>query len=373
MRARLWVALCVAMIWGTIVEGGCDSELSQGGDSSPDGDADGDVDSDIDVCVEGDLTSVCSNGPGDAFSLSEANDYSFTGALDVTSVEVKSLPSPEFQNLTFDWSGLTRSFMDEGVNPTSGVDMLVVTAWNLSPAALEDAIINDELYSDVRIGAVCNETGGTVTSDDLLTGNICQGDPVIDRLDQVSGYFNAADPLYDPTTITHMALVKSGTDLFGDLDVKMVKFFTLNLNSQNTKVVIDDNSAVLRWTADLRSLKRIPTAIGNPNISLEWSNVYFNGLGNLFIPTQITRVVAAHYPMNVCALERDFLHLETIHDAWYEVVWTESYDSVDLSQLKDAAGNAFPGITDDGTWIAALFCGECNNPAPWFLTILQPC
>ena len=47
--------------------------------------------------------------------------------------------------------------------------------------------------------------------------------------------------------------------------------------------------------------------------------------------------------------------------------------TIDLSTLTDANGNAFPGIDDSGVWMAALFCGKCNNPAPWSITILQPC
>ena len=48
-------------------------------------------------------------------------------------------------------------------------------------------------------------------------------------------------------------------------------------------------------------------------------------------------------------------------------------DSIDLSTLTDANGGPFPGIDCDGVWMAALFCGTCNNPAPWSITVLQPC
>ena len=36
-------------------------------------------------------------------------------------------------------------------------------------------------------------------------------------------------------------------------------------------------------------------------------------------------------------------------------------------------GKAFTGISTSGTWIVALRCGSCRNPAPWYLTVLKPC
>jgi hypothetical protein len=30
------------------------------------------------------------------------------------------------------------------------------------------------------------------------------------------------------------------------------------------------------------------------------------------------------------------------------------------------------GVTPDGTWVLALRCSTCANPAPRFLTLLEP-
>ena len=38
----------------------------------------------------------------------------------------------------------------------------------------------------------------------------------------------------------------------------------------------------------------------------------------------------------------------------------------------DSAGNPFTGITSDGTWLVGLICGNCQNPAPWYLSVLVP-
>ena len=47
---------------------------------------------------------------------------------------------------------------------------------------------------------------------------------------------------------------------------------------------------------------------------------------------------------------------------------------LDFTTLKDKdTGAAFPGVDDTGTWLVGLICGNCRNPAPWYMTILKPC
>ena len=49
--------------------------------------------------------------------------------------------------------------------------------------------------------------------------------------------------------------------------------------------------------------------------------------------------------------------------------------TADLSTATDrASGAAFPGFNrpETGTWMLALTCSKCQNPAPVVLTILQP-
>ena len=375
IKPTLWLA--VGLLWLV----GCDSEADNTGsadgdadadsDGDADGDADGDSDSDVDVCDEGDLSGVCASGGGASIVLTDAYNYSFWSDLTVGVDVVKGAAS--LVDLTFDWSALTTSFLEESVSPTSDIDMVVVSLWSLTQDELRTKINNDDLLGSDRMGAVCAETGGAVSSENLLDFNICLGEPVADNIAEVSNYFNAEASNYDPSLYTHMLMVKSGTNLDGNLNVKMLKFFTLDANATNTTVSIDDNSASLAFDANLRSQSRIPAAVGNPSIVLDWSYVETNGLGNDFVSPQITRMVVAHYPMNVCQLEDDFLHLETDYDAWYSISYPNAVTSQNLSELKDASGASFPGVTGDGTWIVALFCGSCSNPAPWFMTILQPC
>jgi hypothetical protein len=157
-------------------------------------------------------------------------------------------------------------------------------------------------------------------------------------------------------------------------NVRMLQFFTLDPNSTVTRIDMTSNSASLAYTADLRSLKRIPTSQGNPLIHLNWDNVTLNAGDYEFIPTLITRVVVAHYDMTVCQIEEQFLDLETIHDQWYFADLVEVGTDIDLSTLSTSDGIPFPGISAGGTWIVGLFCTiECSNPAPLFMGVLEPC
>ena len=65
-------------------------------------------------------------------------------------------------------------------------------------------------------------------------------------------------------------------------------------------------------------------------------------------------------------LQEQFLDLELIADQTWsiELTGTTGYD---LAEIPD-----FTGFTTDGTWILALTCSTCANPAPLFLTVLEP-
>ena len=67
-------------------------------------------------------------------------------------------------------------------------------------------------------------------------------------------------------------------------------------------------------------------------------------------------------------LEDDFLNLET--DASDEWNWSLSGGStLTLGQDKT---QEVPDFSVDGLWILALRCNTCYNPAPLFLTLLEP-
>jgi hypothetical protein len=81
----------------------------------------------------------------------------------------------------------------------------------------------------------------------------------------------------------------------------------------------------------------------------------------------------AHFAgKSVADLESQFLLLEDVADGWWQGPVLAG-NTINLGALADKNGAPFPGIDGDGVWMAALFCTNCNNPAPWSITVLQPC
>jgi hypothetical protein len=65
--------------------------------------------------------------------------------------------------------------------------------------------------------------------------------------------------------------------------------------------------------------------------------------------------------------------LEIIADEQYTLDLRYT-DPQEFGALLDEQGNPFGGIeSTDGTWVLALLCAGCYNPAPKYLTILEPC
>ena len=95
--------------------------------------------------------------------------------------------------------------------------------------------------------------------------------------------------------------------------------------------------------------------------TLELSAQYF---ANLFDRTEVLAFIKTP-----AELATQFLDLEIIPTNLYSLSLTGG-NSADLAAAVDADGNAFSGLSGDGTWLLALRCGRCYNPAPVFLSVL---
>jgi hypothetical protein len=358
---------------------GCSSEpVDVGGGSDGDADADSDVDTDAStiVCDEGPQAEVCMSGPAASpLTLTDKYNYSFSSDIQIGTMPVIS--TADLYDLTFDWSALTTGILKNPVNPMTDVDMIIVSLWNSSLDDLEHKIDMDQLGSNPEGGGICFETDKATTTANLRSFSVCRGVSVMDpsAYPDIATAFNAQSSGYDPNLWTHLLLAKTGTDPTAENPV-MMKSLTLSTDPNAAPALyLDDLSSTLAFDADLRNQKRIPMAQNNPALSVDWNYLTVNALGNTFIFPMITRVVVAHYPANVCQIEDDFLNLQTTWDKWYfeDLAFTVE-GAYDLTRLKDEQGNAFSGISQGpGTWMFALFCTNCPNPAPWFMTVLQPC
>jgi hypothetical protein len=144
------------------------------------------------------------------------------------------------------------------------------------------------------------------------------------------------------------------------------------LDPASTMVKLTNDSTQLTYTANLHNLTEIGITAKSAAIRLDWGKMTTNALGNTFISTNITNAMVGYYTQTPAELEAKFLDLELIAADLYRAE-IPAGTVLDFSMLKNKSGQAFAGIDADGTWVVALQCGSCWNPAPWYLTILKPC
>lgn len=292
----------------------------------------------------------------------EKNDYSFSSTISLNPVTVAQM-----SNLAFDWSGLTQDFEGHAVDPRKDLGMAIVMFWDLPLDKFEAELNADALFtSDLIVSPPLSlQLAAGATSAHLYDFTI-NTTPVTS--DQINPYFDAT--VYPPASASFIVGVQSGTVLGRDL--RMMQAFNLDTSSSATAVPITNDSMKLSYSVDLHDLAPTVVTAGTPELTLDWSEITTNGLGREFERGYVTDAVVGHYSETPAELEAKFLDLDRIALATYRAP-IQSGSVLDFKTLKDENGAAFPGVDGTGTWIVALDCGNCRNPAPWYLTILKPC
>jgi hypothetical protein len=306
---------------------------------------------------------------GTTIVASPADNYKFHSDLTINVTKVK--PSSE---LTFDWSGVTKDLLGHDVD-LSTIGMVEIALWNLTLEQFEKKLNDDSLaLMNLAIIATIIPSGPTDR-----TGSIYEltemGQPVV--MSDIQKYLSITD--FPPESHIYTAMVADGMD-YGK-GTRMLTGFQLDATSTNTQVNITSDSTHLMMTADMHSLVSPTVPVGNPNITIDWTNMDTDvnpanttAAGLPFDPTQITEVRVGKYSKSIGELEMqsNFLNLDAIADTMYRAS-VPAGTSLDLSKAKDPNGASFPGIDATANWIIALNCGECANPAPWYLTVVKPC
>jgi hypothetical protein len=300
-------------------------------------------------------------------TATEANDYKFSSTISLPPVSVK--PKSE---LMFDWGSVTHDFTKHQLDAKADVDQILMFLWKLNQADLQTKLNNDSLSGTDLVGGapLGYMTDHSTTHAGLFDLKVGSGQPismddVLARLDPVK---------YPPDKYTYTLMAATGMDL--GRGVRMIQAFKLDSSSSNTNVKLDDSSTGLQYTADLHSLQPTTIPAGQASIKLDWGGLKKDALAipNMdFDPTSITEVLLGHYTETPTELEGDkFLDLDLIATDLFKGS-VGSGTSIDFSTLKTDSGKSFSGIDSSGTWLVALRCENCRNPAPRYLAILKPC
>jgi hypothetical protein len=307
---------------------------------------------------------TCTNG---TIVAAEANDYGFKSSIMLHPVKVKPM-----SDLMFDWSGVTTDFLTHPVDPVKDLTTIFVLLVNLPVANLETQLDNDTFVtSSVQITpppqlAPTGQTSASLYEDFTSGGETINETKAAPYLDPT---------MWTPANSTFAVAAETGPNL--GIDIRMLQSFELDPSSTNTKVTLTNSSTTLTYHADLHSLHPTGVPAATAALTLDWSQIQKNALGNDFgntattPTTSITSAIVGHYTQSPSQLEGQFLDLQTIAQELYTAD-VPFGNTLDFTTLMDSSGNPFTGVTSDGTWLVGLICGTCQNPAPWYLTVLTP-
>lgn len=295
-------------------------------------------------------------------TANESNDYKFSSTLMFPTISVKPKT-----NLTIDWGDLSNDFEKHPLNAKNDINQVLFIDWQLKLSDLETQINDDDITNSYEGLPLKYVPDGNTTSAKVYDFGLATGGSVMQS--DIDGFL---DPAVSPSsTHTFTAIAATGSQI--GAGTRMIQSFVLDPSSSTDTVKISNDSTMLQFTANLHDLSATNIPSGEKNVTLDWGKMKTNAMGRMFDITQITHALVGKYSQSPTDLEtNNFLNLETIDEELYEGD-IDSGTVVDFSKLMDSNGKTFSGITSDGTWLVALICGACHNPAPWYLTILKPC
>ena len=276
--------------------------------------------------------------------LEDPNNFAYTAALDV-----EVTPVAPMTDLLIDWTALTRDIQGHAVGPTDIATARLIAFRDATPAEVADGLTNDDLtQSEVSIYLTCSsEDRACPLSEFALHGSGVD----------VSQYT-------EPGASTWLIALSRAQEAGAGAMI----FFNPTEGETNTTVAINDASSRLDVEVDLHSLAPVVVEADDPNVTLDWSELSTDGLGNPINLDGIDEVFVARYDATFPELESQVFDLMTLSpDTWVGDV--SGARSLVLSDLDGP--RPFPGVDATSTWLVALTCSTCTNPAPRFVTVLQ--
>lgn len=274
-------------------------------------------------------------------ALTDANNYSWSGALEVQQWQLQA-----GADVQLSWPQLTHDLYGGALDPAEDVERVALLAMpQLSPAEVTEGLASDKLLaSDAALIVFCEPDGTRCPLSDFeLFGS---------DLD-VEAYFVE-------DTGTWVAALLTADDT-----IASVGFLLPEADSLLTEVEFTDDTSTLTVAVDLESLTPVLVP-ADQSFVVDWSGLTHDGLGNDLSIDTIDRLLVGRLDGSPDSLEAEVYDLDNTADP----VWTldVSGSSADLGAL--VGETAFGGIDGEGSWVLALYCTACLNPAPRFATLL---
>ncbi len=287
-------------------------------------------------------------GCGDTIiTLTDGNNYTYTGTVDLPTVTTAS-----GVDLDICWDAVTSDIQCHDVVPDQDLNLLSMIRFPLlDEAAMEEKLSNDSLLQSDQSGYVELETNGATCA----------------SLSELSFFGTPVDVASEYTAEIQSYLLTLATGTTTGVGTRAMVLLQPDEASDVTAVSIPAACGILEnFSADIESLTAVPIPADGPWI-VDWSELTTNGLGNDLSLGNVDGILLGFYEgASLTDLQDQFLDLELLATD----VWSMELPGSTGADLSDLSG--FTGFEGDGVWVLALTCSTCANPAPLFLTILQP-
>lgn len=277
--------------------------------------------------------------------LSDANNYAYTSTLAVDTLAV-----PEHADTLLRWDGLTRDLRGDPLDPGAIAEARLVAFRSLTPEQIVYGLAHDALdQADVAAYVTCVPTDASCALSEFgMFGN------AID----IQQYFEEGYGTW--------LLALGGEGVAG---VDALAFLAPGADVTALEAVVTDTTSRLDADVDLASLAPVVVDPYTADITLDWSGLTRDGIGDPLELDTVDELWIGRFDQSPAELERRAFELEILAEA----SWTLDVNGATSAELALAQGDgAFLGIDRAHTWMAALRCRSCTNPAPRVLTFLEP-
>ena len=296
-----------------------------------------------------DTAGVCEPG---TVSLTDANNFTYSGDL---TLPVYTTVSAADVNIC--WDQVINDLQCHGMDPATEIDNVAMVRYPL--------LTHEEIQNGLSQNQLNQADIGGYLSYEPEDGETCIN---LDSMTLFGTEVDIADQ-YNLESESYMLLLATGTSI--GVGTRMLAFLEPSETSDNTQVDVEEGCSVLDFEADVQSSED-PLICGEGSWPIEWSTLTADGLGNELQLSDVDNLSLGFYEgVSAADLESQFLDLELIATTWWSLDLEEGV-SADLADAATTDGQTFDGFGGDGVYVLALRCSSCYNPAPLFLTVLNP-
>lgn len=311
------------------------------------------------LCAVSSLLAACGGNEagqgGGPILLRNENNYRATSRLTLPTVETAS-----GVDLDICWTNMTTDLQCHGLSPQVDIDNVALLRFKgLGQQQVEDKLTTGDLTQSEIDGYLESRPDHVSTCTKLFDFSF------------MGSKLKVGEQYQEDPGETYLLLFTHGTKT--GLGARMMMFIEPRVASTNTKVDAPPGCGSLAFTMDLSSPGKLAIPARGP-WQVDWRNVTTDGLGNEVLYSDPDRLFVGFYQgLSVADLEAAPFQLETLATAMWNLPLAGG-PTADLAKALDATtGAAFDGFSHGtGTWILALMCSTCQNPAPIFLAVLEP-